>query len=241
MNSSRLPGKVLLKFDDQTIIEYIHQRIKKYSKLVDDVVIATTTNESDDAIINLCLVKDIKYYRGSENNVIQRVIDTAYFFNADIIVDITGDCPFIDPLMIDQLIEELKDNDYDYISNDVIERSYPDGFDCQVYHTECLKIAKGLIKDKNHFNHCGWNIPTYCSEIYDIGNIKAPIEYDLPGLGLTLDEKEDYLFLIKIYNIFKYQLKKDEPFSMYEIIDYIKKNSEIINNKDVVRKIPGAG
>ena len=96
MSSSRLPGKVLLEAGGQPLLGHLIERLKSID-LIDEVVVATTVNKEDQKIINFCLSKDIRYFQGSETNVMERVYQTASFFKADVIVEITGDCPIIDP------------------------------------------------------------------------------------------------------------------------------------------------
>jgi spore coat polysaccharide biosynthesis protein SpsF len=238
MSSSRLPGKVMLKFGNQTIIEFMVERIKK-SKLIDDVVIATTVNPNDDAIEKLCTDKGINFFRGSEDNVAQRVLDTLIHFNADLACSITGDCPFVYPPDIDKLIGIQQKFDYDYVSNDVINRSYPDGLDIQIYKSRALAEVIPLITDQKHLTHSAWNIPTYGSNIFKIFHKRATGAYRWPELGLTLDEKKDYDFLCKIYEKFYANNNSNDVYSIYKIISFLRQHKKFISNMEVKRKIPG--
>jgi len=101
--SSRLPGKVLLEIDGQPMLVWVVERTRR-ANTVDEVIVATTTKPTDDSIVNLCLERSYPYYRGSSQDVLDRYYQTARTCNAEIIVRITADCPFIDPDVIDQTV-----------------------------------------------------------------------------------------------------------------------------------------
>ena len=118
MGSSRLPGKVMKKLGKYYLLEILIKRLKK-SKLLDDIVVATTKNVKDNKIVNFLIKNKINFYRGEENNVNLRLIKTAEKFQADIIVQLTADNPFVDPSIVDYMINFYKKNQnkYHYISN----------------------------------------------------------------------------------------------------------------------------
>lgn len=139
MTSTRLPGKVLLKCKGLTVLEHHIKRLS-WSKL--PVIVATTTNKSDDPIVELLEKINIPYYRGDENNVLQRYYQTAETYHLDVIIRVTSDCPLIDGNLIkDALNAHLCINsDYLYTSNG-IERTYPRGFDFEIFSGRLLKEA----------------------------------------------------------------------------------------------------
>lgn len=104
MDSTRLPSKILKKVLGKTLLEYQIERIKR-AKTIDEIIIATTTKESDDQIVQLCQQLSIPYYRGSEEDVLSRYYEAATEFNVDVIVRLTSDCPIIDPNVIDKVVE----------------------------------------------------------------------------------------------------------------------------------------
>ena len=99
MSSTRLFGKILLKVKNKTMLEYLIERLKKVKK-IDDIVIATTTNKLDNQIVSIAKKNNVKFYRGSNSNVLERVICAAEKYKADTIVRVTSDCPIIDILFI---------------------------------------------------------------------------------------------------------------------------------------------
>ncbi len=138
MNSSRLPGKVLKTVLGKTLLEYQIERLTRVTK-ADKIIIATTINPIDDAIVNLCDRLHIPTYRGSEADVLSRYAGAAQQFDSQTIVRITSDCPLIDPELIDQAIEFYQNNHFDYISTD--ESVYPRGMDVEIFSRKMLELA----------------------------------------------------------------------------------------------------
>ncbi|MEH2349514.1 MAG: glycosyltransferase family protein [Nostoc sp.] len=131
MTSTRLPGKVLKKVLDKPLLEYQIERLKRVN-LADEIVIATTINDTDKPIIELCDRLSVPYFPGSEEDVLARYYGAAKEHQADIIVRVTSDCPLIDPQVIDKAIQFFIDYKYDYVSNS-LERTYPRGMDTEVF------------------------------------------------------------------------------------------------------------
>ena len=238
MRSNRLPGKIFLPLAGKPALWWIVKRAS-LAELVDEVIVATTSNASNDLIWiygnqdKEQFPASVYRYTKDENNVIGRVLSAARKSKTDIIVDITGDCPMVDPQHIDYLINELLNNDYDYISNDVVKRSWPNGLDVQVYKTSVLRKCKEKFNPKQH---CGWNIPQH-PETFNCGNWPAPESMYWPDLGLTLDTARDYEFLSFIFDTFGYNLN----FEVEDVVGLLKRNPKLITNKDVYRKKPKEG
>ena len=104
MTSNRLPGKVILKVRKKTLLEYLVERLRKVQE-IDDIILCTTKNKTDDVLVNIAKGLNIKYFRGSENNVLKRFIDCAKENSITNIVRITADCPLIDPQLIDKCLQ----------------------------------------------------------------------------------------------------------------------------------------
>ncbi|MDE2427261.1 MAG: glycosyltransferase family protein [Burkholderiales bacterium] len=231
MTSSRLPGKVLLEAAGKPMLQHLVERLK-LAPSIDEIVIATTVNDADNELIKFCSSANIKYFRGSENDVMDRVIKTAQHFNADIIVEITGDCPIIDPLIVEQVVRIFKNNRADYVSNAHV-RTYPDGMDVQVFSLDSLVKSSSMTTNSLDREHVTLHIRNN-PEIFSPIHIMAPPEIHWPELGLTLDELGDY-HLIK--NIIEYFSKSNATFTCQNIVEYLKNNSELLNlNQSVVRK-----
>lgn len=233
MTSSRLPGKVLMEYCGKANLQHIIERLKR-SKYLDEVVVATTTNHQDNSIIELCEKINCKYYRGSEEDVLLRVLDSAKSVNADIIVEITGDCPVIDWRHVDKLIEMYFSGQYDYVSN-IIERTFPRGFDTQVFSTDVLEEVNRLTKDPIDHEHVSIYIYTH-TERFKLLNWSADEKMNHPELEITLDTKEDYE-MIKI--IYEKLYSINEDFSAYDVVDTLLSNPEISEIvKEIKRKNP---
>ena len=232
MTSSRLPGKVLLESCDKPLLQHMIERIRRCKK-IDDIVVATTINETDDPIVELCQKIDCKYFRGSEEDVLLRVLYAAESVEADVIVETTGDCPLIDWRHIDFLIEIYLDNDYDFVANN-IERSFPDGFDIRIFSVDALREVNRLSTDKNDHEHVSIYFPKH-PEKFSSYNWKAEKAEDKPEIEVTLDEYGDYLL---IDSIFKGLYFRNTDFTCKDVIEYIEKNNHLLNyNKDVKRTV----
>jgi len=223
-NSRRLPGKVLLPVLGKPILYWLIKRIKKIG-IFEEIILATTTNKSDDVLVRLAIKNKIKFFRGSENNVVKRIYDTALKFNLKTIVEITADCPIIDIDIIRNLFEIYEKNSAEYLNN-CNYRSYPDGMDVQIFDIIALQKTIKQTKKTDELEHIGlyqMRNPKKFSTI----NIIAPKKLSFPSLGLTLDEKKDYIFLKKIMEFFG---RKNIYFTCEEIID-------LVNNKKSWNKI----
>lgn len=231
MTSSRLPGKVILDVMGKPMISYLISRLKNVPS-INEIVIATTTNPADDELERIATELQVKCFRGSENDVMGRVIGAAELCNADIIVEITGDCPIIDPQIIEQAIRVFKFNNADYVSNAHI-RSYPDGMDVQVFRLETLKRSAELTNDDLDHEHVTLHIRNHPELFSHIHLIAPPKDY-WPELGLTLDEADDYILLKKIIEYFG---SNNSLFSCSEVIKLLHNKPEWVKiNEKVKRK-----
>jgi spore coat polysaccharide biosynthesis protein SpsF len=231
MTSSRLPGKVMLMAAGIPMLEHLVRRIKSVQS-INEIVLATTINKADDVLVNFAKDNNIRVYRGDENDVMQRVIEAADSANADVVVEITGDCPIIDPEIIEQTIQMFKRNKADYVSNTMV-RSYPDGMDTQVFSLDTLKRSAALTNEPLDREHVTLHIRKH-PEIFTHVHLVAPPEINWPELGLTLDEIYDYNLLKKIIEYFYV----DNPtFSCLDAVRFLRKYPNHIEiNKAVARK-----
>ena len=150
MGSTRLPGKVLKPIGEDTVIGLIIKRLKK-SKYAENIIIATTDKEQDDVLVDYCKELNVKVSRGETKNVLRRYIH-ATSAKDSVIVRITGDCPIIDPLIVDKVIYLYQNKCADYASN-TNPPTYPDGLDVEVFSFDMLKEANELAKTKNEREH----------------------------------------------------------------------------------------
>lgn len=194
-NSTRLPNKVLLKINKKTVLEHLVNKIKK-SKNLNEIIIATTTNKIDDAIVKIAKKLKVKFFRGEENNVLKRVIDTSNFFKVDTIVRITSDCPLVDINLVDQFINIFNNNNVDLVGN-VKVRSYPDGMDIEIINSKSLKKSYKFAQSSYLREHTCLTIYKKKNLFKVINIIALPNEF-LPDLSLTLDVYKDFVLIKKI-------------------------------------------
>lgn len=229
MRSSRLPNKVLLPLYGKPALRWVADRCNQAN--IDGVVIATTADPSNDPIIDV-LGRDYLCFRysGNEEDVLDRTLAAANWIGAETIIEVTGDCPLVDPRYIDHLIAMLIDGDLDYVSN-AVERTWPDGLDIQVYTHLALHLCR---KYHNPPNHVGWNIMQH-PETYSILNWPAPPEMHFPTWGLTLDCLADYELLSIIFNRFGI----NPAFQVEKVVEWLRDNPALLNiNRHVKRKDP---
>ena len=145
MASTRLPNKVMLKLAEKAVLWHVIQRCKKAE--ADEVIIATSINKENDIIEEFCVKNNFEFFRGSEEDVLDRYYQTAKKFKLDIIIRVTSDCPLIDPAIINNLIKKFKQGNFDYMSN-IAQRSFPRGLDVEIFSFDTLEKAYNLAKEK---------------------------------------------------------------------------------------------
>ncbi len=231
MTSSRLPGKVLLPALGEPMLMHLIRRLRAVPS-IDEIVIATTINATDDPIVAFANAAGVSCFRGSEEDVLSRVIAAADSANAQILVEITGDCPVIDPGLVEQTIRMFFQHQVDYVSNSLV-RSYPDGMDTQVMWLEALKSSASQTLDRLDHEHVSRYICQH-PEQYSRVHLIAPPALHWPELGVTLDEESDY-FLLK--TLIEELAPIDPLFGCDCIVNYLKLHPECLEiNRSVVRK-----
>ena len=195
MGSSRLPNKVLINVAGKPILQHVIDRCKM--SIADEVIVATSTNPENDEIEKFCSKIGVSCFRGSENDVLDRYYNAAKEYKADVVVRITGDCPLLEPKILNKVIEEFKSGDYDYISN-VLERGFPRGLDTEVFSFKALERAHALAKEKPHREHVTAFIYGNPS-LFKIRNIGAEGEFKRPDIRLTIDTPHDLAVLNSIF------------------------------------------
>jgi spore coat polysaccharide biosynthesis protein SpsF len=231
MTSTRLPGKVLLPALGQPMLHHLVKRLRAVPS-IDEIVLATTTNATDDPLADFAEGEGLAAFRGSEDDVMARVIGAAEHGGADVVVEITGDCPIIDPDLVEQAIRMFFQHDVDYVSNALV-RSYPDGMDTQVFRLETLKRSAQMTSDPLDREHVSRHICRH-PELFSRIHLVAPPSLHWPELGLTLDEDADYRLLKRIIET----LGPVEPlFGCHDAIQLLKANPDWVEiNRAVVRK-----
>ena len=233
VGSTRLPGKILKEICGKTILHHEIDRLKK-CKEIDEIVIATTDKEDDDKIVNEAKKLSVKYFRGSENDVLSRFYYAAKENNADIVVRVTSDCPCIDFEILDKMLiyfkDKYKEKQVEYLSN-TIKRTYPRGYDIEIFTFSALE--KSYINAEKEYER--EHVTPY---IYDKTNnfLKLSFENkdDYSEYRVTLDTIEDF---IVIKNIFENLYYKNPYFKLNDVVQYLNDNLHIVDiNKHIEQK-----
>lgn len=239
-SSKRLPNKVLKNIKNMPMLELLIHKCKK-SKLVDDIIISTTTNQEDDKIVDLCKKLEVSYYRGSNLDVLGRVCETHVKYKSDIVVELTGDNPLQDPNIIDYCIEEFLKSNVDFLNNGALDdkRSYPDGMDVAVFSLNTLLDAEKKTRDyknamnlskikkilknsyQNDLNRFREHVILFMktSGIYSTQCVHPKDEIlKRPELSFTVDTSRDFKFIQRIVEKFD-----NIDFSLKDIIKVVDK------------------
>lgn len=233
MSSSRLPNKVLKKVCEKELLKYECERILN-SKKIDHLIIATSTDKSDDKIKQFAEENNIEVYRGSLDNVLSRYFECAQNFkeNNNIknlnIVRLTGDCPLIDSKVIDEVIGFFEENSSDYASNTLIP-TYPDGMDIEICTFEALKIAYNEARYKSDREH----VTLFIKNNTKFKKLNYMAICDFSHLRMTVDEQNDF----ELIKIILENLYKDNPnFSYLDVISFMTKNPDTLYiNSNITR------
>lgn len=236
MTSTRLPGKVMLPLAGKPNLTRLIERLQR-SRYVDDVVIATTTNATDGVLERLAKELGVGVWRGSEDDVLARVLGAAQSVQADLIVEVTGDCPLIDWRHVDHIAEIFATGEWDYVANNML-RTFPRGLDIQIFPTSVLAEVERVTQDPVDRENVSIYIYTH-PERYRCYNWSAEGRMQRPDVRITLDTKEDYEL---INTIFERLLLQNPDFSAEEVISLLEHEPELMDiNREVKQKNPYGG
>ena len=229
-NSTRLPGKVLMDILGEPMILHQLRRLKT-SMLLDDIIVATSNEKSDDNLAKVCAASGYRVYRGSLSDVLDRFVQAIKNDSCDHVVRLTADCPLTDPNVIDEIIGRHLQGDSDYTSN-TLNPSYPDGLDAEVFKISALLNAWENAVLPSHREHVTPYIYKH-PEIFSLDSYENHL--DLSAMRWTVDEVEDFDFVTEIYRNL-YPSKAN--FIMADILtllndrpDIVAKNSFITRNE----------
>lgn len=234
MNSTRLPGKVLMTIGAWSSLELQLIRLKR-SQNIDSIVLATTTNTSDDVLAAFAENHGVPCFRGSEEDVLGRILGAAESVGGELLVQITGDCPLIAPEVVDNVIDCYRraDPPADFVSNE-IERTFPIGLDCRVFPVEVLREVDRVCGDPTHRVHGSTYI--YAGpgrQRYRCINVPATGSLRNPSWRWTLDTPEDLKFLRYIAKVFGEQLV---DLSAQSLAAWLSDHSDVLSINATVRQ-----
>lgn len=223
-SSSRLPGKVLKPILGEPMLLRQVERIRRV-KGIDEFVLATSEEASDDPVAQMCVDNGIECFRGSLDDVLDRFYSAAKKYSPENVVRLTGDCPLIDPQVLQALIDLFFAGGYDYASN-CLTPTYPDGLDAEVMRFEVLEQAwqsAELQSEREHVTPYIYKHP----QDFKLGVLKNA--EDLSALRWTVDEPEDYELVCRIYEALYPQ---NPEFGFSEILNFVRSNKELLSVND---------
>lgn len=224
MGSSRLPGKVLKTIAGRPMLQIQIERVLR-SRLVDRVVVATTTDPRDDAIAELAEKTGIDCFRGSEDDVLGRITDLIRALGVELHVELIGDSPLSDPQIIDEMIGIFlkADGAWDYVSNGT-QLSYPSGMEVNVYPGAVLLDAESRVAaDDPLREHVDIHISK--NDRYKRLLVEAPAWFHRPNLFLEVDTERDFEMMSQLIGHF---LERGCPhFGLGQILDYLDRNPDL--------------
>ena len=226
MTSSRLPGKVLLPAAGRPLLQILVERLQRTPGL-DGVTIATTVNATDDPISALGQKLGVGVFRGSEHDVLGRVCGALRASGADVCVEITGDCPLIDPEIVGEALTEFLRTraDHPYVSNADPHRAVPAGLDVQVFFASALfqlDAATGDPDDREHVSY-GFYRPE-SGDRWRPRFIQHPSCAGAEELLVTLDYPEDYDLIRRLHEDL---VSSDPCYSAGDIVRWIRAHPEL--------------
>lgn len=220
MSSTRLPGKVLRPILGTPMLQRMMDRLRRCRQL-NEIVIATSENSSDDAIVNFAREKGYLVGRGSENDVLGRYHKVASERKADVIVRLTGDCPLIDPEVTDLVIERHHASKNNDLTCNVIERTYPRGFDTEVLSWPCLDRLNRETADPLYREHVTNYVYDY-QEKFNVENVTGARNHS--NLRICVDTEADFELVTALYESL---YPKNPNFGFREIMELIEQKPEL--------------
>ena len=218
MGSTRLPGKVMKKIDEENPVLYYVLKQLQFSTLLEKMVVATTILDEDDVIENYVKNMGIDIFRGNTNDVLDRYFECAKKFSIDIIIRITADNPLIDPIMVDDMIKKFTTNSYDYLTNSYV-RTFPYGTEVEIFSCKALEKAWKNAKkpsEREHVTPYFYNNPDQF-KFFNVEN-----STDTSNFGWTIDRQNDLILVELIAS----KIKK-RPIFMTDILELFSKEPKL--------------
>lgn len=230
MRSSRLPGKVLLPILGKPLLQHMLERLH-LARTVDQVVVATTDERSDDPIAHLCKQLGVGVHRGSEDDVLDRVVRTAEAFEADVIVESTGDCPLVDPGLVDKVVSDFRIGGADFVAN-MLEYTTPRGTDVRVFRAADLALINRRSADPADHEHVSlhfWEHP----ENYRLRNVRTEFPAEVANFRLTVDTPADYEL---IRQVFEALYPGNPAFTLADVLELLRRRPELARINEAIEQ-----
>ncbi|MCX8175488.1 MAG: glycosyltransferase family protein [Candidatus Micrarchaeota archaeon] len=230
MGSTRLPKKSLMRISGKPMIWHVVNRVKR-AKRVSSVLVATTTNKEDQPLVSFLRKNKIAVYRGNPDDVLERYYYAAKEVSADVVIRITGDCPLVDPKLIDKAIRIFESGDYDYVGN--TNQPWMDGFEVEVFSFSALQKAYLSAKLKSEREH----VTPYIKKKKTFKKFFIKNDPRLSSVHCSVDRKEDLLFVRRIIReLAKKNMKED--FTYLDVIKVLNEHPKIleINKNSIINE-----
>lgn len=230
MSSSRLPGKVMMKACGKPLLELLIERVRAVAG-IDEVVVATTINPADDEIQRWAQGSRVACFRGSEDDVLKRVLESCDSVGGDIIVELTADNPLIDPELSAQTLALYLENTAAYVSNCDLP-GFPNGMNVQVFSRDLLALADlegNLPDDREHVSWFFRRQPDRFTKLF----LPPPPTARRPELRLTVDELPDYMLVTAIFEAL---YANNKLFSLYDILAFLDTHPELAASNSTVKQ-----
>lgn len=232
MGSERLPGKVMRNILEKPMVIYTLDRLKR-SKYIDEIVLATSLEKSEEPMVSYLIDHNYKIFRGDENNVLKRYVDATNEYGGDVIIRVTGDCPLIDSTIVDYVITFFLSHSFDYVRLDVPE-TFIRGLDIEIFTKEAMNkvynITKSIEGDSPYKEHVTYYMYTHPEE-FRIGIVKDSNLFRKEH-RLCVDTIEDFQLVTLIYEHFN-----DGYVSAKEVVKFLDENPMIAKmNHEIKQK-----
>ena len=222
MGSTRMPGKVLRDLAGRPMLSQILRRLRACRSL-DEIVIATSTAGGDDPIVELARSERVPVFRGSETDVLARILAAAQSTHGDVVVRVTGDCPLLDPDVTDRVVDELTNNSgtADYASN-VLRRTFPRGLDVEAMFLDTLVRVQRLARSDSEREHVTITIRSERPDLFLTRSVES--EIDDSDLRWTVDEESDMRLIGQLYEALGLT---DRIVPYRAVVDHVRQHPEL--------------
>ncbi|MSQ13344.1 MAG: spore coat biosynthesis protein F [Dehalococcoidia bacterium] len=223
MASSRLPGKTMAPIMGRPMLALLIERMK-LAKLVNEIIVATTDRPEDWVIQEMAEFMGVKCFRGSNDDLLDRVLKANQKYGSDLIVEVTADCPLLDPILVDMVVQKALETGYDYVANN-LKLTYPRGLDVRAFPTKTLAEVASITNDPADREHVSLYIYEH-PERYKVMNLESRLPPKWHGTRLTVDTSEDFKV---VKAVFESLYPRNPAFGLDDILALLELRPELLN------------
>lgn len=230
IRSKRLPRKIMRELGHNPLIKFLLSRLK-FSNYINEIIVATGSDSSNDELVEFLTTEGIKYFRGDDDDVLSRYYNAAKAYSADVIIRVTGDCPFVDWSLIDSGVQKFNEFNLDYISN-IDPPTYPDGLDFEIFTFSLLERAHLNADSKYDREH----VTPYMRNIVGLKKSVILSEVDYSSIRITVDEVADLVVAENLVEFFYPRIN----FTLNEIVNLSKSRPELFHENRNINRNEGS-